>query len=103
MPESGTAAQPVVDAGTQAGTPLATMGFGAREDADSTRQAQHQMANDEPTDVNFNAIVARSQALTFDVIGKEFGSNSDIRQKTADANQDWREIHKGQLFGAKKA
>ena len=81
MPESGTASQPMVDAGTQIGTPVATLGFGAREDADETRQAQHQMANDEPTDVNFNAIVARSQALTVDIAGKEFTANSDFREK----------------------
>ena len=101
-PTSGTAAQPVVDAGTQVGTPVATMGFGAREDADATRQAQHVEANDTPIDVNPNAVVARSQTLTFDIAGKEFTSNSDLREKMADANTDWREIHKGRLFGAKK-
>ena len=101
MPESGTAAQPIVDAGTQLGTPTATMGFGAREDADSSRQAQHSFANDEPTDINVNAVVGRSQVLTFDVLGKEFTANSDLRQKMGDANTDWREILKGKLFGAK--
>ncbi len=70
--------------GTQDQTPVATMGFGAREDADETRQAQHEMANDTPVDVNLNAIMARSQALTVDIAGKEFTSNSDMRQKIQD-------------------
>jgi len=72
MAESGTVGNPVVDAGTQIGTPVATLGFGARESADETRQAQQSISNDAPTDVNFNAIVARSQALTVDVVGKQF-------------------------------
>lgn len=84
MPESGTAAQPVVDAGTQVGTPVATMGFGARESADETRQAQQSFSNDTPTDCNFNAIVARSQATTIDAMGKTFASNDDFRQKIQD-------------------
>ena len=98
---AGTVDNPIVDAGTQVGTPVATMGFGARESADETRQAQQSVSNDAPTDVNFNAIVARSQSLTIDMIGKEYGSNADLRQKMADSNSDWREIHKGRLFGAK--
>lgn len=68
----------------QTDTPIATMGFGAREDADSTRQAQHAVANDAPVDVNFNAIIARSQALTVDMLGKSFEANSDVRQKLQD-------------------
>ena len=64
--------------------------FGPGASADETRQAQHGTTNDTPTDVNFNAIVARSQALTIDLAGKEFTANSD-----------WREIQKGKLFGAK--
>ena len=36
-------------------TPVATLGFGARESADETRQAQQSVSNDAPTDVNFNA------------------------------------------------
>lgn len=70
--------------GTQVGTPVATLGFGAREDADTTRQAQHGVTNDTPTDVNFNTIVAREQALTFTVAGQSHTSNSDIRQKLQD-------------------
>ena len=84
MPESGTSGQPFVDAGTQVGTPVATMGFGARESADETRQAQQSFSNDTPTDINFNAVVARSQQLTLDVLGKNFEANADLRQKYAD-------------------
>ena len=76
MPESGTAAQPVVDAGTQVGTPVATMGFGARESADETRQAQQSISNDAPTDVNMNATVAREQASTLTLMGKNFEANA---------------------------
>lgn len=61
-----------------------TYGFGPRENADDTRQAQHSMSNDSPTDVNMNAIVARSQALTVDALGKGFASNQDRRDKVAD-------------------
>lgn len=93
----------VTVSGVEDQTPTATKGFGAREDADATRQAQHELANDTPVDVNFNAVVARSQAETLDVLGKEFAANSDARQKMADANADWREIHKGRLFGAAQA
>jgi len=65
-------------------SPPSTFGFGPRESADETRQAQQQLANDAPVDVNFNSIVARSQALTVDVLGKNFEANSDLRQKYAD-------------------
>lgn len=99
---AGTVDNPLVDAGTQVGTPVGTMGFGARESADETRQAQQSVSNDSPTDVNPNAVIARSQMLTFDVLGKNVVDNGDLRQKMADANSDWREIHKGRLFGAKK-
>lgn len=64
--------------------PGSTYGFGPRESADETRQAQHALANDAPVDVNFNAIVARSQALTVDAIGKNFEANGDLRQKLQD-------------------
>jgi hypothetical protein len=60
--------------------------FGPRESADETRQAQQQMVNDAPVDVNMNAVIARSQALTHDVLGKNFESNMDRRTKIADAN-----------------
>jgi len=43
------------------------------------------VSNDAPTDVNFNAIVARSQATTIDFFGKSWSSNTDRREKIADA------------------
>ena len=58
--------------------------FGPAEDADATRQSQHSVSNDAPTDVNFNAIMARSQALTVDQSGKNYESNADRRGKIAD-------------------
>ena len=66
-------------AGSAASQP--TRAYGPVEMADDTRQAQNQFANDEPTDVNFNAIVARSQALTHTIAGNEFAANSDFRDK----------------------
>lgn len=59
--------------------------FGPIENADETRQAQHDRSNDSPTDVNNNAILARSQGLTVDIAGKAFQSNSDRRDKMVDA------------------
>lgn len=64
--------------------PMHSEGFGPAENADETRQAQHTNANDTPTDINFNAIVARSQQLTLDALGKGFASNQDRRDKIAD-------------------
>lgn len=58
--------------------------FGPRADADATRQSQHSRSNDSPTDVNNNAILARSQGLTLDIAGKSFVANSDRRDKLAD-------------------
>jgi len=52
--------------------------------ADETRQAQMTNSNDAPTDVNFNAVVARSQSLSVDFGGKSWLSNSDRRDKVAD-------------------
>lgn len=45
-------------------TPAATKGFGARENSDDTRQAQHSVSNDAPTDVNLNACYGRNYAET---------------------------------------
>ncbi len=59
--------------------------FGPVESADETRQAQQTVSNDAPTDVNMNAIIGRSQALTFDVLGKQHTDNQDIRAKIAGA------------------
>lgn len=58
--------------------------FGPGASADETRQAQQTNSNDTPTDVNFNAVVARSQALTIDVLGKAWSSNTDRREKISD-------------------
>ncbi|MAY35623.1 MAG: hypothetical protein CMN84_05910 [Spongiibacteraceae bacterium] len=65
-------------------SPQSTFGFGPREDADASRQSQHSVSNDAPTDVNFNAIVARSQALTVNLLGKNFEANADRRNKLFD-------------------
>lgn len=65
-------------------TPEHSEGFGAAEQADDTRQAQHGFANDTPTDVNFNAVVARSQALTVDIAGKNYEAAADRRTIIAD-------------------
>ena len=71
----------VTVSGVEDQTPTASKGFGPREDADATRQAQHMEANDAPVDVNMNAIVARSQALTVDIAGKAFVNQQDFREK----------------------
>ena len=52
-------------------------GFGPAEDADSTRQGQHTMANDMPVDVNCNAALAREQAGTLALMGKNFEANAN--------------------------
>ena len=65
-------------------SPPSTFGFGPRESADETRQAQQTISNDAPTDVNFNAIVARSQALTVNLLGKNYEANADRRNKLFD-------------------
>jgi hypothetical protein len=53
-------------------TPQHSQAFGAAEDADATRQAQHQMGNDFPIDVNPNAVIARAQCETITQMGKNF-------------------------------
>lgn len=65
-------------------TPPSTLGFGPRESADETRQAQQQVANDAPVDVNPNAIIARAQAETIVIMSKNFEANADRRNKYAD-------------------
>lgn len=65
--------------------PQHSEGFGPAEDADSTRQSQHSQANDTPTDVNMNAVVARAQALTFEIAGKNYEAGADRRRILADA------------------
>ena len=64
--------------------PEPSTGFGPRESADETRQSQQSFSNDTPTDVNFNAVTARSQSLTIDALGKGFASNQDRRDKICD-------------------
>jgi hypothetical protein len=68
----------------QDNTPMHSQGYGPAEDADATRQAQMQVANDAPTDVNMNAVIARSQAQTTDQSAKNFEANADRRNKLAD-------------------
>jgi hypothetical protein len=67
-----------------ADTPSRFDPYGPNANADETRQAQHSNANDAPTDVNMNAVVARSQALTFDMAGKNYESTGSRRQILAD-------------------
>ncbi len=65
--------------------PEPSTAFGPRESADETRQAQHTNANDTPTDVNMNAIIAREQGGTLVLMGKNFEANADRRNKIFDA------------------
>lgn len=82
-------------------TPRATKGFGSREDADATRQAQHEMANDTPVDVNINAVLAREQGASLALIGNQFRANAARLDSINDSNADWREIIKQKLNGPK--
>ena len=50
--------------------------FGPGASADETRQAQQQVANDAPSDVNMNAIIAREQGGTMVLMGKNFEANA---------------------------
>jgi len=59
-------------------------GYGPAEHADDTRQAQHQMGNDFPLDVNPNAVTARAQTETLTLMGKNFEANADRRNKMFD-------------------
>lgn len=59
-------------------------GFGPAEHSDDTRQAQHTNANDTPTDVNLNAVVAREQAGTFALMGKNFEAGAARRNALFD-------------------
>jgi len=63
---------------SRVGAPPAST-YGAVEAADDTRQAQQTVSNDAPTDVNFNSIVARSQALTVQVLGNGFVAGQERR------------------------
>ena len=59
--------------------------YGPNALADETRQAQMQLANDAPVDVNVNAVLAREQAATLTLMGKNFEANADRRNKIFDA------------------
>jgi hypothetical protein len=61
-----------------------TRAYGPVEVVDDTRQAQMQVANDAPVDVNPNAIIARDQALITQTLGHSFQANQDRRDKIAD-------------------
>ena len=50
--------------------------YSPAEGTGETRQAQMQVANDAPVDVNPNAIVAREQAATLVLMGKNFEAGS---------------------------
>ena len=52
--------------------PEASTGYGGRESTDDTRQAQQGVVNDAPADVNVNAVIAREQATTLTLMGKNF-------------------------------
>ena len=58
--------------------------FGPVESADETRQAQHSLSNDAPTDVNCNAALARLQAMTMANAGNEFEAAAARRTIIAD-------------------
>ncbi len=64
--------------------PEPSSGFGARESADETRQAQQQVANDTPVDVNPNAVIAREQAATLTLMGKNFEAGAARRNAIFD-------------------
>jgi hypothetical protein len=75
----------------QDNTPEHSQGFGPAENADETRQAQHQAANDTPTDVNPNASLARMQTAmyaaqqeTVTLMGKNFESSAARRNAMFD-------------------
>lgn len=55
-------------------------------------QASDVMGDDQPTDVNANAAIARVQAQTTTLIGSEFGAAASRRGIAADAAQERRQI-----------
>lgn len=68
-----------------ADTPSRFDPYGPNALADETRQAQMQLANDAPVDVNVNSIIAREQGATLTLMGKNFEANADRRNKIFDA------------------
>lgn len=81
----------------QDNTPVHSQGYGHAEHADDTRQAQHTVSNDAPTDTNTNAIIGRVQGGTLAAFGAANTGNFDRREKAADANQDIRDMIKNKL------
>ncbi len=65
-------------------TPPHSNAFGAAENADDTRQAQHTISNDAPTDVNCNAVIARTQAGTLALMGAGFEAAASRRNSLFD-------------------
>lgn len=65
-------------------SPPSTFAFGPREEADATRQAQQQAANDVPVDVNPNAIMARHQMGTLLRQADNFEAGASRRNIIAD-------------------
>ena len=55
-------------------------------------QASDVMGDDQPTDVNANAAVARVQVQTTTLIGSEFGAAAARRTAANDAGQERRQI-----------
>lgn len=64
--------------------PAHSQGYGHAEHADDSRQAQHSQSNDTPTDVNMNAVVAREQAGTLTLMGKNFEAGASRRNALFD-------------------
>jgi len=60
--------------------------------ASRTLQASDAMADDNPTDVNQNAGIARVQAQTTMLVGSEFGAAAARRTTAGDAAQERRQI-----------
>lgn len=58
--------------------------FTPENSASETSQAQHQLANDVPVDVNNNAVLARTQAQTTMLAGSEFEAAAARRTIFAD-------------------
>ena len=67
-----------------ADTPSRFDPYGPNALADETRQAQMAVANDAPADVNVNAVMAREQAATLTLMGKNFEAGANRRNMIAD-------------------
>lgn len=58
--------------------------FSPEMDSSKGLQAGHTLSDDVPVDVNFNALLARSQAQTTDMAGKNYESSAARRAIIAD-------------------